>query len=141
MEPIALSEDKLINDENKLRQYKFATTYYNEELKIAGVKWHGSFTTDEYIDLFNQFIEDVKGKEVIGFYSDIRKQGVVPVAARKHFEKEFSPKGKEIGIDKTGVVTDASPFKKYYLNTLIKVTKRPAKLCSNPEEALEFILS
>lgn len=141
MDSIALSEDKLVNDDNILQQYKFATTYYNDEMKIAGVKWHGSFTKDEYIELFNQLFEDVSGKKVIGFYSDIRNQGVVPVAARKHFEKEFSPKGKEIGIDKTGVVTDASPFKKYYLNTIIKVTNRPVKLCSKPEDALEFILS
>ncbi len=141
MDSIALSEDKLVNTGNVLSQYKYATTYYDEEMKVAGVKWHGSFTKEEYIDLFNQLFEDVKGKKVIGFYSDIRQQGVVPVAARKHFETEFSAKGKAIGIDKTGVVTDASPFKKYYLNTLIKVTNRPVKLCSKPEDALEFIVS
>jgi len=141
MESLELSEGKLVNEANILSQYKFATTYYDSDTKIAGVKWHGSFTKDEYIALFDQLFEDVRGKSVIGFYSDIREQGVVPVAARKHFEKEFSPKGKEIGIDKTGVVTDASPFKKYYLNTLIKVTNRPVKLCSKPEDALSFILS
>jgi hypothetical protein len=141
MEAMHLSEEKLVNDGNKLQQYKFATTYYDKEMKIAGVKWHGSFTQGEYIDLFNQLFEDVKESKVIGFYSDIREQGIVSVGARKHFEKEFSPKGKEIGIDKTGVVTDASPFKKYYLNTLIKVTNRPVKLCSKPEDALEFIVS
>lgn len=141
MEELELSEAKFINEANELQKYKFATTYYNPELKIAGVKWHGSFTQDEYIDLFNQLFEDVKGKKVIGFYSDLREQGVVPVAARKYFEKEFAPRGKEIGIDKTGVVTDASPFKKYYLNTIIKMTNRPVKLCSKPEDALEFILS
>ena len=37
MESIALSEEKLINEDNRLRQHKFATTYYDEELRIAGV--------------------------------------------------------------------------------------------------------
>lgn len=136
-----VSEDKLINDSNKLQQYKFANTYYDADLKVAGVKWLGSFSKDEYVDLFDQLFEDMKGKEIIGFYSDIRQQGVVSVEARKYFENVLTPRGKAMGIDKTGVVTDASPFKKYYLNTIIKATKRPVKLCSNPEDALEFILS
>lgn len=129
-----------INDENVLFEVAFATMYYSEELKLAGVVWHGSFKEHEYIALFDRLTDEVKGKPLVGFYSDIRKQGVVPVGARKEFERKFSPKGKEMGIDKTGVVTDASPFKQYYLNTIIKITGRPAKLTSNPDEAIRYVL-
>lgn len=129
-----------LKNENILFKESFATMYYSEDLKLAGVVWDGSFKEHEYIGLFNRLINEMKGKPLVGFYSDIRKQGVVPVAARKEFERTFSPKGKEMGIDKTGVVTDASPFKKYYLNTIIKITGRPAKLTSDPDEALHYIL-
>lgn len=140
MELAQVKVESLVNEENILFQEKFATVYYSAELRVLGVRWHGSFKEQEYVGLFNKMIEDMQGKAVVGFYSDIREQGVVPVGARKEFEKTFSPKGKEMGIDKTGVVTDASPFKKYYLNTIIKITGRPVKLTSQPEEALQFIL-
>jgi len=140
MEVKNLTITDFLKEENVLFSESFATMYYSRELKLAGVVWHGSFKAEDYIGLFNHLIDEMKGKPLVGFYSDIRQQGVVPVAARKEFERTFSPKGKEMGIDKTGVVTDASPFKKYYLNTIIKITGRPVKLTSNPEEALHFVL-
>jgi len=99
------------------------------------------FSKDQYIELFEKLLEFGRHNKVIGFFSDIRKQGVVPVEARKHFEKNVSSKAAELGIKKTGVISDASPFKKYYINTVIKMTGRPAKICSDPEEALNYILS
>ncbi|MBK6264858.1 hypothetical protein JKA74_07405 [Marivirga sp. S37H4] len=141
METLKITESSLVNEENILTRYSFATTYFDSTLKIVGVVWHGTFKTEDYIQLFDKIFEDIQGKNPIGFYSDIRKQGVVPVEARKYFENVCSPKGTAMGMNKTGVVTDASPFKKYYLNTVIKMTKRPVKLTSNPVEALEFILS
>ncbi|MFQ3213188.1 MAG: hypothetical protein ACI9XJ_000295 [Marivirga sp.] len=129
-----------IKKENLLFSESFASMYYAEDLKLAGVVWHGSFSAEEYIAIFNRLVAEIKDKPLVGFYSDIRKQGIVPVAARKEFERTFSPRGKEMGIDKTGVVTDGSPFKNYYLNSIIRITGRPAKVTSNPDEALNYVL-
>ena len=140
MELTQITESDLIGLDNIIHEEAFATGYYSAELKLIGVKWHGNFTEGEYIAFFNKLFELMEGKTIVGFYTDIRKQGIVPVGARKEFERTFSPRGKAMGIDRTGVVTDSSPFKKYYLNTIIKITGRPVKLTSKPEEALQFIL-
>lgn len=136
-----LTIDELINKDNIIIDEKYAKVYYSKSLQVAGVVWDGIFTKEQYIDLFDRLIEFGKKNKIIGFYSDIRKQGVVSIEARKYFEKVVSPEAQRQGINKTGVVSDASPFKKYYLNTIIKMTGRPAKICSEPIDALNYILS
>jgi hypothetical protein len=131
----------LINESNKIVSEKYVTAYYSRDLKVVGIIWDGVFTKDEYIGLFERLLNHASGNPVIGVYTDIRKQGVVPIDARKHFEQVISPESTRLGIDKTGVVSDASPFKKYYLNTIIKVTGKPAKICSDEQDALDYILS
>jgi hypothetical protein len=135
-----LTVDQLINTENQFIEEKYVKAYYSEALQIVAIVWDGMFTKDQYIDLFERLLSFAQDNKVKGFYSDIRKQGVVSIDARKHFEKNISPRGAKLGIQKTGVVSDASPFKKYYLNTLIKMTGRPTKICSKPEDALKYIL-
>jgi hypothetical protein len=129
-----------IKRENLVFSESFAAIYYVKYLKLAGVVWHGSFSAEEYIALFTRFMAEISGKRLVGFYSDMRKQGVVSVAARKEFKRTFSSKGKELEVDKTGVVTDASPFKNHYLNSIIRITGRPAKVTANPDEVLNFVL-
>lgn len=131
----------LIKDSNKIISEKYVDAYYSRDLKVVGIVWNGVFTKEQYIGLFERLLNHASGNPVIGVYTDIRKQGVVPIEARKHFEKVISPESTKLGIDKTGVVSDASPFKKYYLNTIIKVTGKPAKICSEEQEALDYILS
>ncbi|MTI20805.1 hypothetical protein E1176_07220 [Fulvivirga sp. RKSG066] len=133
--------DELIHDDRLIKEEKYVKAYYSPTLKLLGIVWQGNFTKEQYIELFESLIAFAEKNQVIGFYSDIRNQGIVSVEGRKHFEKHISPKAAALGIDKTGVVTDASPFKKYYLNMVIRVTGRPTKLCSKPEDALAYILS
>jgi hypothetical protein len=133
--------EDLLKEENIIVTEKYVKGYYSSKMKIVGVVWDGIFTKEQYIEFFNRLLEHASRNPVIGVYTDVRKQGVVPIDARKHFEKVIAPDSVKLGIKKTGVVTDASPFKKYYLNTIIKVTGHPAKLCSNEQEALDYLLS
>ncbi|NMM47348.1 hypothetical protein [Marinigracilibium pacificum] len=132
--------DDLITKENIVFEKKFVTGYYSSELKLFGIVWDGIFKTEDYIQTFDDILEFAKTNPAIGFYTDIRKQGVVSIEARKYFEKHVSPAAQKLGFKKTGVVTDSSPFKRYYLNTLIAMTGRPSKLCSNPEDAIAYLL-
>lgn len=133
--------DQLINSDNLIFEENYVKAYYDSTLKVIGIVWDGVFTKDQYIEVFTRLLGYSRDHSTIGFYSDIRKQGVVSVEARKYFEEQISPKAQEIGINKTGVVSDASPFKKYYLNTVIKMTGRPTKICNNPDDALNYIIS
>ena len=132
---------ELLAPEHVLFSEKFVTTYYSPDLQVVGIVWNGVFTKEEYIRTFERLLEHAHKHKTIGVYTDIRKQGVVPVQARKHFEQVISPESARLGVNKTGVVSDASPFKKYYLNTIIMMTRRPAKICSNEQDALDYILS
>lgn len=136
-----VSIDELINADNLIFEEKYVKAYYSPTLQVMGIVWDGVFSKEQYISFFNRLLDFGRKNKVIGFFSDIRKQGVVSVEARKHFEKNISPEAQKLGINKTGVVSDASPFKKYYLNTIIKMTGRPAKICSDPNEALNYVLS
>ncbi|QCK16796.1 hypothetical protein [Mangrovivirga cuniculi] len=140
MEIKEIQATQLINEDNILFKEPFVTAYFSKELNIVGVVWHGFLKTENYTSTFDRLIEFAENNKVIGFYSDIRDQGVVSIEARKYFESTISPKAKELGIDKTGIVSDSSPFKKYYLNTVIKMTGRPAKIFSDPDKAINFIL-
>ena len=137
----SLTIEDLINAENRFIDESYVNAYYAERLQIIGIVWDGFVTTEQYIDLFKRLIAFGKEHKVIGFYSDIRKQGVISIEGRKFFEKEVTPQAVALGILKTGAVSDASPFKKYYLNTIIKMTGRPAKICSEPIDALKYLLS
>jgi len=119
---------------------RFLTTFYTKTLKVVCVVWYASFIEEEYLKLFSDLFNVSRQYAFIGFYSDIEEQAVVPIVTGKKFEENFSPKGKATGMDKTGVVTNAFPFKKYYLNTIVKITGLPIKLTSNPEEAPHFAL-
>ena len=141
MEQIKASIEDLVNEDFKIKEEKYVKAYYSPQLKILGIVWDGIFNKDQYMKLFDDVLDHARKHEVKGVYSDIRKQGVVPVEARKYFEKHVSPESAKLGVGKTGVVTDASPFKKYYLNTLIKVLGRPAKICSNEQDALDYLLN
>jgi SpoIIAA-like len=130
-----------IDEKNILFREKFVTTYYSAQLKLIGIVWNGLFTKEDYVKVFNRLIEHATKNAVIGLYTDIRKQGVTSIEMRKHFEKVVTPAANRLGIYKTGVVSDASPFKKYYLNTLIATTGRAAKICSNEQDAIDYLLS
>lgn len=141
MEQLKIGIEELINEDTKILEEKYVKAYYHPELKLVGIVWDGIFNKDQYMKLFDDVLEFAQTHKVTGVYSDIRKQGVVPVEARKYFEKHVAPESAKLGVEKTGVVSDASPFKKYYLNTLIKVSGRPAKICSNEQDAIDYLLS
>jgi SpoIIAA-like len=130
-----------INEGNILFKEKFVDTYYSAELRLIGIVWKGLFTKEDYVKVFDRLIEHASKNKVIGLYTDIRKQGVTSIEMRKHFEKVVTPAANRLGVNKTGVVSDASPFKKYYLNTLIATTGRAAKICSNEQDAIDYLVS
>ncbi|QSE97859.1 hypothetical protein [Fulvivirga lutea] len=141
MEQVKYSVDQLINEDNKFLEEKYVKAYYNAEMNLIGIVWEGIFNKDQYMKLFDDVLDYARSHKTVGVYTDIRKQGVVPVEARKYFEKVIAPESGRMGIEKTGVVSDASPFKKYYLNTLIKVVGRPAKICNEPQDAIDYLMS
>ncbi len=134
----------ILSSSEILTETKYAVAFYNPDQQLVGIEWKGSCTQQEYMDLFEILINNAKKKPTRLFYSDIREQGVVSIESRKHFENYVTPESVKLGIRKTAAVTDSNVFKRYYLNILIKASNKfgnQVKLCSTPEEAMEFLLN
>lgn len=139
-----INVNQIITESEILLTTKYATAFYNHSRQLMGIEWKGSCTKEEYQQLFEVLLNNARNKPTRLFYSDLRKQGVIAVESRKHFEEYVTPESIKLGLKKTGVVTDSNVFKRYYLNLLIKASNKfgnPIKICSSPEEAMEFLLS
>lgn len=120
------------------------TSNYDENTKIASLVWKDNPTMEEYQQGFNSVLEVHKKSPIPFFYSDIRGQGVTSPDKRKWFENVALPQAIEGGLKKAAVVTNANPFKKYYLNVVLSASKKfnlPFKICSSSEEAEQWLLS
>lgn len=133
----------IINSSETVIDNHYVRAFYNPEAQLVGIEWKGPCTKEEYKELFDRLLDNARKNPTQLFYTDVRKQGVIAIESRKHFENYVTPESIKLGLRKTAVVTDSNVFKRYYLNLLIKASNKfgnPVKLCSSPEEALDFLL-
>lgn len=127
-----------------IKETEVFTSKYDEETKIASLVWKDNPTMEEYQEGFNSILAVHKKNPIPAFYSDIREQGVTSPEKRKWFECVALPEAINGGLIKAAVVTNANPFKKYYLNVILSASNKfnlPFKICSTPEEAEEWLTS
>jgi len=132
--------NQLINDDNIIVNESYVKGYYSKRFCIYGIVWDGVFSDEEYINLFKSIIEFAASNKVYGVYSDVRMQAKVSPEARDYLKKELSPIGDKL-IERVAVVVDGSPFKLFYLNVLTKFVGQRAKLFSNQQEALNYLVN
>ncbi len=121
---------------------------YRPEHKLVTVTWKGLVSSENYRGTYNAVLDYQKSQmgkmPVENFMADIRKQGVVNPNDRKWFEEVAIQRAISQGLKRTAVVTDASVFKKYYLNLILKATNKfglPLKLVGTPEDAIAWFKS
>ena len=121
----------------------YVEVIYHNDLNIGEVIWKRSTTLQEYKSVFDVLLKYSEKREVPYFLSDITNQGITTPEKRQWFEKEMLPKAINRGLKKSAVVTDASIFKKYYLNVLLKTTAKfglELKLFGTRDEAIMWLL-
>lgn len=124
-------------------QEAYATVYYNDELELGKVVWHGNPDFEQYKKPFEALLELAKkGTPVRKFISDIRKQGVINPGSRKWFESEMMPAAIQEGLVCAASIFDGNAFKKYYMNMIISASGKfglPLKLFNTEEEAVDWL--
>jgi hypothetical protein len=134
------SIDELILDNNIVINEVYVKAYYSPIYKLFLIIWDGVFSDQEYKNVFDQLLDFAKINKTIGVYSDVRRQGKVSPEAREYFKKHISPAGDALGMKRAAAIIDSSPFKLMYVNALIKISGQRAKVFSNPEKALAYLL-
>lgn len=105
-----------------IRETSAAKTFYSEKDKLIEVIWDAkNISSEEYRDVFIQALNYAEDAPFELFLSDNTKQGVVSPADRKWFQNYAVKKGISLGLHKAAVVIENNPFKKYYINMILKV--------------------
>ncbi len=121
---------------------KVCKVYYNAELFLGKVVWNGGPTLEEYKQPFLYLIDYSKQKEIYNFISDIIHQGTQSQNNRSWFESVMMPMAVEHGLKRGAIVTNANPFKKFYINMLLRVSNKfglPVQIFSDQAEAEKWI--
>ena len=122
-----------------------AEVAYIQKYKLVQVIWkNNSISSQEYREAFNIALKTIEDNPIVYFISDTKKQDIVSPADRKWFQKHIIPKAIKAGLLRGAVVISSNPFKKYYMNLIIKITntfKLPLKLFSDYNSALEWCIS
>ncbi|MBN2662981.1 MAG: hypothetical protein JXR68_04975 [Bacteroidales bacterium] len=133
-----MKRETLINDEY------FETSFF-VEYKLTQVVWKQIHTPSKKYRLAIQSLLDFADtNEVVSFLSDARLSGATDPDDRKWFQ-ELIPSATEKGLKYVAVVIKQDPFKKYYMNSILKVVNRKApyemKIFYNYEEAFSWLIN
>jgi hypothetical protein len=107
---------------------EYAEIVYMPELKLAQITWEGTVPSEEYRKTFSAAIEYTETHDFVNFVSDAREQGVVSTDDRKWFQKVIVPKAVKQGLKYGAVVIKKEPFKKYYMNAILRILNRKSNI-------------
>jgi len=127
--------------EKIILETEYAVISHDVSLKLGKIVWKRKTSVEEYKHSFITLFDFAKNNTTYFFLSDIRNQSVVSPEGRKWFETDLLPKAIKMGLKKAVSISDDNVFKKYYLNILIKSSKKfglPLKLFSNEEDAIKW---
>jgi len=97
-------------------------------MKLAQIVWQGVSVSLMYREVFSSVIEFTDNHDFVNFLSDARKQGAVSPEDRKWFQNTIVPQATKQGLRYGAVVIKKGPFKKYYMNMILKWLNRKSKI-------------
>lgn len=133
--------EKLILLDNEYAECSFINEY-----KLAHLKWKSTnISSTKYREAFEVLLEYTENTEVVNFISDGRLSGAINPDDRKWFQSEVLKRADKNGLKRGAIVIKADPFKKYYINQIVKWSSRnfnmTMKVFINYDEALNWLLS
>ena len=136
-----LDMEKVVIQDNE-----FVETSFVLEYKLAHVMWKKkNITSQIYRDAWTKILDYSEKMELKNFLSDGRLQGVISTKDRKWFMDVAVKRAVENGLIRAVVINKKDPFRKYYLNTILKYITRKSpvemKIFFDYDEGLEWLLS
>lgn len=120
---------------------------YIKEFKLAQIIWKPSATvpSESYRNGINKLLNHSEEEEIVYFLSDGRKNGVITTEDRKWFQDFAVSEAAKKGLKGASVVIKPNPFKKYYMNAILKVVNKDApyqmKIFYEYDDALNWLIS
>ena len=124
----------------------FVELSYIHEYKLAHVVWRKkNISTEVYRDAWTTLLDYTANYDLKNFIADGRLQGVIDPKDRKWFMDVILKRAADNGLVRAVVINKKDPFKKYYLNTILKFITRKApfdmKIFYDYDKGLEWLLS
>lgn len=132
--------DKIILLENDYVEASFISEY-----KMAHIIWKSLHTPSKfYREAIMSLLDYGSENKTVSFLSDARLSGATDPEDRKWFQN-LIPLATEKGLNQVAVVIKKDPFKKYYMNSILKVVNRNAKynmkIFYDYDEAFNWLIS
>ncbi len=125
---------------------KYAEVAYFPNEKLGQVTWKKFITisSEDYRKPFLTLLEYTSDKDFFYFISDSRNGGVARPEDRKWFQSHIVPEAAKQGLKNAAIIIPKDPFKKYYMNAILKFINRNApynvKIFYDTDSALKFLL-
>lgn len=118
----------LYNGKVTILNSDFVETSYLPEYKIAHVFWKSkTITSNVYREAIISLLDYSDDNEVLYYLSDGREGGAINPDDRKWFQEYAVSTAEKKGLKKAAVVIKKDhPFKKYYMNAILRVVNRKA---------------
>ena len=129
--------------EQIIEENNAARITYDASKKLGCIIWKSQPTPEEYKGTFNTLHKFQENNLVHYFYSDITDQGVIAPAERKWLVENVARRAHEMGTRKAATKFDGDIFKKYYLNTVMKLLPGiniPFRFFTSEKEAMDWLL-
>lgn len=124
---------------------EFAEASYIPEYKIAHMVWKKSvIPSEEYRNALIKLLDYCENKKAVSYVSDGRLSGPVEPQDRKWFQEYAIVRAEKIGLKHSAVIIKNDPFRKFYMNGIMKVATLVAsyniKIFTNYDEAIKWVI-
>lgn len=125
---------------------EYADATFIEEYKMAHMTWKRLvIPSEEYRRAFTMLLDFGDSKRIVSFLSDGRNTGPVDPSDRKWFQDVAIPRAEKLGLKHSAVIIKNDPFRKFYLNSIIKVVNLTSsyniKVFTDYDEGFKWLIS
>lgn len=125
---------------------EYADAEYIVTYKMAHMTWKRIvIPSEEYRKALVELLKYGEDHKVVSYLSDGRKTGPVHPDDRKWFQDFAIPYAQRVGLKHAAVVISNDPFRKFYMNAILKVVNIKAtydmKIFTDYDEAFNWLIN
>lgn len=126
---------------------EFVETSYVHDYNLAQVIWKKflAIPSEKYKEAFISILDFTENVPVTNYLADTTLAGIIDPSDRKWFQNYGVERAEKNGLKHAAIVIKKDPFKKYYMNTILKFATIKAsydmKIFYNYDEAFKHLLA
>jgi len=125
---------------------EFVETSYVAEYKLAQIIWKKFVVipSDKYKEAFLSILDHTESVPVVNYIGDTTLAGIIDPDDRKWFQSYALERAEKNGLKHAAVVIKKDPFKKHYMNTILKIatlkTSYDLKMFYSYDDAIKWLI-